>query len=136
MRVLAALPLHCRCLWVRGMVLTSAVDRGAGVTKNRRFEAYYDRLNDQRIAASSGSPTTLPPSAWGPEPIVWAKPGERASVWAWISWPDRVAERTPARAKGWNDRVVIVEWDAEGGSRDTVVWRNAVTRRSPAATHD
>ena len=37
------------------------------------------------------------------------------------------ATRIPAVAAGWNERVVVVEWEAPGGRRSVVVWRNAVT---------
>lgn len=98
------------------------------MTKNRRYEDHYDALNDQRIANAAVAPVTLPAAAYGPQPITWAT-GSRPSVWVWLSWPDRPAERIAAFAKGWNERVVIVGWDGQGGERDTVVWRNAVTRR-------
>ncbi|WP_439593871.1 hypothetical protein [Microbacterium sp.] len=99
------------------------------MTKNRRYEAHYDRLNDAKIAqaAAAGRLVTLPQQAYGPEPIRWSK--EKPPVWAWVSWSDGPATRIEAFAAGWNDRVVIVEWEAQGGRRDTVVWRNAVTRR-------
>lgn len=107
------------------------------MTKNRRYEAHYDRLNDERIAqaSQSGPPATLPHQAWGPTPLTWATRDERAAVWAWVQWAGRPAERIACVATAWNDRVVIVEWEAVGGLRDTVVWRNAVTRRErPAPT--
>jgi len=31
--------------------------------------------------------------------------------------------------QGWNDRVEIVEWNRPTGTVNTVVWRNAVSRR-------
>lgn len=99
------------------------------MTKNRRFEAQYDALNDRRIATSPAAACTLPAAAYGPEAIEWCRP-PRPAVWAWVSFPDRPAERIAGFARGWNDRVVIVEWDGLGGTRDTVVWRNAVTRRT------
>lgn len=100
------------------------------MTKNRRYEAHYDELNDRAIerAALDLMPTTLPLQAYGPEPIVWAR-RPQPEVWAWISWRDAPASKVPAVAAGWNDRVVIVEWEAPGGRRSVVVWRNAVTRR-------
>lgn len=106
------------------------------MTKNRRYEEHYDKLNDLRIAQASAqdSPTTLPQQAFGPEPIVWAARGQQPKVWAWISWRDAPASRIPAVAAGWNDRVVIVEWEQLGGRRSIVVWRNAVTQRRQAAT--
>jgi hypothetical protein len=101
------------------------------LTKNRRYEAQYDALNDRKIAEAPSRPTTLPTAAYGPNAIQWLPIGSpKPAVWAWVSWRDRPAERIPAFAKGWNDRVVIIEWDGPGGTQDTVVWRNAVTRRS------
>lgn len=101
------------------------------MTKNRRYEAYYDALNDKKISEASEPPITLPSSAYGPQELEWVPRGtSKPAVWAWISWRDRPAERIPAFAKAWNDRVVIVTWDGVGGAIDTVVWRNAVTRRS------
>ena len=101
------------------------------VTKNRRYEAHYDALNDRRIAHTAAhlSPCTLPSTAYGPEPIRWAPRDRQPAVWAWISWKDAPASRVAAAAAGWNDRVVIVEWEAAGGRRSVVVWRNAVSRR-------
>ncbi|GAB2702101.1 hypothetical protein BKA24_001724 [Microbacterium marinum] len=100
------------------------------MTKNRRYEAHYDGLNDARIAqaAATLAPTTLPMQAYGPAEIEWKRPG--VPVWAWISWTDAPATRIAAEATGWNDRVVCVEWEARGGRRSVMVWRNAVTRRS------
>ena len=98
------------------------------MTKNRRYEDHYDALNDQRRAEADVGPVTLPRQAFGPQPLEWVH-GPRPPVWVWFSWPDRPATREPAFAAGWNDRVVIVEWDGKGGMRRTVVWRNAVTRR-------
>lgn len=101
------------------------------MTKNRRFEAHYDRLNDQRIlqATAQLAPCTLPQQAYGPEPIQWVS-GRPPEVWAWITWRDAPASKIPAVAEGWNDRVVVVGWEAPGGRRSVVVWRNAVTRRN------
>lgn len=84
------------------------------MTKNRRYEAHYDALNDQRIAeaATRPEPCTLPQQAYGPSPIEWAPRRQAPTVWAWISWKDGPATRIPAVAAGWNDRVVIVEWEA------------------------
>ncbi|MBW9093089.1 hypothetical protein JNB62_05290 [Microbacterium jejuense] len=101
------------------------------MTKNRRYEAYYDALNDKAIAEASPRPTTLPQQAFGPNPIHWVPRSEsKPAVWAWVSWPDRPAERIAAFARGWNDRVVNVEWNGPRGTTETMVWRNAVTRRS------
>lgn len=90
-----------------------------------------NKVTDEKLAQMLASPRaiTLPVQAYGPQPIEWAE--TPASVWAWISWADRPAERVVAVATGWNDRVVVIEWDGPGGSRSVVVWRNAVTRRAP-----
>lgn len=102
------------------------------MTKNRRYEAHYDRLNDQRIqqGTSRRRACTLGSNAYGPQPIQWAPRGQLPKVWAWISWADDPATRIAAEASGWNDRVVIIEWEDDGGRRSVVVWRNAVTRRN------
>lgn len=101
------------------------------MTKNRRYEAHYDALNDQRIlqTATRLTPCTLPQQAYGPQPLEWAK-GPKPEVWAWITWQEAPASRIAAVATGWNDRVVVVEWEAVGGRRSCVVWRNAVARRN------
>lgn len=101
------------------------------MTKNKRYEAHYDALNDKRIleAAAASSPTTLPRQAYGPEPIHWAPKDAQPDVLVWVTWREEPASRIPAVAAGWNDRVVIVEWEAPGGRRSVVVWRNAVSRR-------
>jgi len=39
------------------------------LTKNHRYEAHYDELNDRRMAASPARPLTLPAQAYGPQPI-------------------------------------------------------------------
>ena len=83
------------------------------------------------VALSAIAPCTLPRAAYGPQPIEWHH--DPVSVCAWISWPHRAAERVEAVARGWNDRVVVVEWYAERGTLSTVVWRNAVTRRSSSS---
>ena len=102
------------------------------MTKTRRYEAHYDSLTGQRIveSATQDAPCTLPASSYGPNPLEWAR-GPRAEVWAWIIWRDAPATKIPAVAAGWNDRVVVVKWEAPGGRRSVVVWRNAVSRRHP-----
>lgn len=101
------------------------------MTKNRRYEAHYDNLNDQAMirAAERDEPITIGKDAFGPQPIEWAPRAAQPEVLAWISWRNGPATRIRAVAAGWNDRVVIVEWEAPGGRRSVVVWRNAVTRR-------
>lgn len=74
-------------------------------------------------------PCTLPKQAFGPNEIEWAGPSERRSVWAWITWPNGAATRVKAAAHGWNDRVVVVQWNTTVGDVQCVVWRNAVTLR-------
>lgn len=98
---------------------------------SRRYEEYYSRRSAEKLATIPDPPCTLPLQAYGPNPIEWVPQGQtRPSVWAWITWSHDVAERVPAFATGWNDRVVIVEWDTARGTRNVVVWRNAVTRRT------
>lgn len=95
---------------------------------SKRYAAYYDRQAAERNHTSR-STCPVPPPAFGPHPLEWAQ-GVKPSVWAWITWADGPATRVPAGAAGWNDRVVVVEWDDQvGGARNTVVWRNAVTKR-------
>lgn len=79
------------------------------------------------IVLTSIAPCTLPEAAWGPQPIEWQT--EHPAVLAWITWPHKAAERVEGTAAGWNDRVVVVRWYTDRGTRETVVWRNAVTRR-------
>jgi hypothetical protein len=99
------------------------------VTKNKRYEAHYDHLNDQRIAqaADRPSPVTLPPPAWGPNKVQWQK--DPVPVWAWLQWSTGPAEKVPCVAIGWNDRVVVVAWEPSALSRTAIVWRQAVTHR-------
>ena len=99
------------------------------MTKNRRYEAHYDALNDRRMAAAPVSPCSLPMQAYGPQKVTWVpKP---LPVWAWIIWPDRPAEKLPCFAAGWNDRVVFVQWYSDRGQLQATVWRNSVTHRRP-----
>lgn len=77
------------------------------------------------------APVTLPIQAWGPQPLVWHD--HPMPVWVWVSWPHRVAERYPGVVKGSNDRVCVVEVNPDVFTRwEPVVWRNAVTRRTPS----
>lgn len=98
------------------------------MTKNRRYEHYYDDLNYERMASVPTAPIAIPMQAYGPEPVVWAE--RPLPVWAWVSWPDRPAERIACQAAGWNDRVVFVRWYSPRGEIQATVWRNAVTRRN------
>lgn len=101
---------------------------------NKRYAEYYDQRSAEKLVAMPEPPCTLPQQAFGPNPIEWVRQGQpRPSVWAWITWPHTVAERVPAVATGWNDRVVVVEWNTDRGTRNVVVWRNAVTQRKPPA---
>jgi hypothetical protein len=88
-----------------------------------------NKVSDAKLEQMLASPAviTLPVQAYGPQPIEWAERGPL--VWVWISWAHKPAERVQGIATGWNDRVVVVEWDGDGGTRSTVVWRNAVTLR-------
>lgn len=100
---------------------------------SKRYAAHYDELNRQRLAESDADnhPITIGQDAYGAQPITWERE-RKPEVWAWISWRDGPATRIPCVAAGWNDRVVVVEWEAVGGRRSVVVWRNAVTRRTEA----
>ncbi|KAA9084119.1 hypothetical protein [Microbacterium radiodurans] len=96
---------------------------------NRRYAESIDQRMPDPAAQTLMRipPCTIPMQAYGPQDLTWAK--ERPPVWAWISWPHKPAERVAAVAHGWNDRVVIVSWMGPAGEVNTVVWRNAVTRR-------
>lgn len=91
------------------------------------------KVTDEKleVVLANLAPCTLPHQAYGSVPMRWERPGH--PVWVWVTWPHRPAERIAAFAIGWNDRVVAVRWDADRGEVQTVVWRNAVTRRSPRA---
>ena len=99
------------------------------VGTNKRYADAIDRraaeLSQQTIMRIP--PCTIPMQAYGPQPLEWAE--KRPMVWAWVSWPHKPAERVAAVAHGWNDRVVVVYWMSSAGELNTVVWRNAVTRR-------
>lgn len=91
-----------------------------------------NRVSDQKYQQmlDSVAPVTLPPPpAYGPEPITWIE-HDRPQVWAWIQWPDRVAERVPATVQGHNDRVVMISFYGDRGERYAIVWRNAVRLRN------
>ena len=76
---------------------------------------------------ASVHPITLPPQAYGPQPVEWYAP--KRPVWAWGQWPNRAAERIEAWAVGANHRIVVLEVPCDGGHWQPVVWRNAVTVR-------
>lgn len=90
------------------------------------------KVTDEKLhhTLTRATPCTLPRQAYGPNPIEWAPRGKPEPVWAWVNWPHQPAQRIPARATGWNDRVVIITWDGPAGEQNTVVWRNAVSRRT------
>lgn len=92
------------------------------------------RVTDEKLqrVLNRVAPVTLPVQAWGPVPVTWHDPV--LPVWAWVCWPDRPAERIAGFAHGSNDRVVLFEWAGDGGTRQVVVWRNAVTRRGKTPT--
>ena len=80
-----------------------------------------------QLVLDAMAPCTLPAEAYGPQALEWS--AKRAPVWAWVTWPYKAAERIPAWVMASNDRVVVVSWNTDRGERNTVVWRNAVTRR-------
>ena len=91
------------------------------------------KVTDEKLqfVLDNMAPCTLPAAAYGPHALEWTR--ERQPVWAWITWPHRPAERLAGWVMAANDRVCVVAWDTERGERNTVVWRNAVTRRRPDA---
>lgn len=91
------------------------------------------KVADEKLNATLNRipPCTLPAQAYGPNEIEWMAPEQRRVVWAWITWPHQAATREKAIAFGWNDRVVAVRWNTSGGDVQCVVWRNAVTARTP-----
>lgn len=95
---------------------------------SKRYAEHFDRLAAERITAAEPAPCTLPQQAHGPQSIQWVRE-RRPPVWVWVTWPQKPAERLPAFATGWNDRVVVAELTGEAGTRSVVVWRNAVSHR-------
>ncbi|MDN8548683.1 hypothetical protein PUW81_006130 [Microbacterium sp. NM3R9] len=97
---------------------------------NKRYADAIDRRSAEHLQRTLMRipPCTIPMQAYGPRELEW--PTDWPTVWAWISWPHKPAERVAAVARGWNDRVVVVFWTSEAGELNTVVWRNAVTRRA------
>jgi len=108
----------------------------ATLTKNRRYEAHYDRLNDERIAQAADrlAPVTLPPAAWGPQDVTWVD--RPVPVWAWLQYATGPAERVECLAHGWNDRVVVVSWESGALGRTVIVWRQSVTHRETRRRHE
>lgn len=100
------------------------------MTRNRRYESRYDELQAQRQAEADASPkpVTLPSQAFGPQPLEWPAPADRPIVRVWVQWDRGPATRVEAVAYGWNDRVVVVQWDTSFGPMRTTVWRTAVAR--------
>ena len=81
-----------------------------------------------QIVLDAMAPCTLPAAAYGPKPLEWLD-RDRPPVRAWVSWPYKAAEQVEGWVMASNDRVVVVAWNTDRGERNTVVWRNAVTRR-------
>lgn len=100
------------------------------MTRNKRYEARYDDLQAQRQAEADAAPkpVTLPSQAYGPVPIEWPAPADRPSVRVWVQWTEGPATLIGATAKGWNDRIVVVEWHTTYGRMSATVWRQAVRR--------
>jgi hypothetical protein len=97
------------------------------VGTNRRYGERIDEATLARQAARPPAPATLPPEAWGAQPIDWNQ--ARTPVWVWAQWHDRAAVKMPAYVKGHNDRVCCVMVEGPGGGWEIVVWRAAVTHR-------
>ncbi|MFG6401480.1 hypothetical protein [Microbacterium sp. P04] len=92
---------------------------------NKRYADQIDARSADRIGVTGPAPATLPPDAFGPRPIEWS--GAQTSVWLWVQWHDRVAERRKGYVKGSNDRVCVAWVDGPGGGWEIVVWRQGVT---------
>jgi hypothetical protein len=90
-----------------------------------------NKVSDEKFRSmvESVAPVTLPARAYGPKPLEWLPQDRKSTVWAWVQWPDRPAERVAAHVEGFNDRVVIVTFSTPTGTRQVCVWRNAVRRR-------
>lgn len=99
----------------------------AAVPRTGTSKRYETKIDAEAHLSGGRTPVTLPQRAYC-APINWSD--ERQPVWAWIHWLDGPAERIPAIALGWNDRVAGIGWPAEGGERKCVLWRNAVMLRN------
>jgi hypothetical protein len=89
------------------------------------------KVTDEKLqrVLDSVPPVTLPHTAYGPVELTWLPPGEYVAVWAWVQWPDRAATRVPAFVHGYNDRVCLIKFETDTGTRQVSVWRNAVRKR-------
>lgn len=58
-------------------------------------------------------------------------PAEAPRVLAWVRYPEWTVQ-VAARVVAFNDRMVLVEWEAQGGgTQQAWVWRSAVTVPKP-----
>jgi hypothetical protein len=92
-----------------------------------------NKVTDEKLrqVIEAVPPVTLPPRAHGPQELEWEPVGEQPPVWIWVQWPDRVAEQVPGFVVASNDRVCVVRFETDRGTRQVTVWRPAVRRRSP-----
>ncbi|ALJ22029.1 hypothetical protein [Microbacterium sp. No. 7] len=94
-----------------------------------RFEP-AEVIIERRLATVEVHPgiCNVPAGAYGPQRMTWAD--TVIPVWAWIPWCHKPMELRPGFAKGWNDRVVSLYFEDEGGERYATVWRSAVRLRT------
>ena len=87
---------HTLCRRCRSNLTVSAGERGTPVGSTL--------VTDEKlqIVLDAMAPCTLPAVAYGPQPIEWISRGG-PGVWAWITWPHKVAERVPGWVLGAND---------------------------------
>jgi hypothetical protein len=99
------------------------------MTRNKRYEAYYDARQEERrqLAESRPRPISVPQGAYGPQRL--ERPAMHPTVWAWVPWTDGDVVRVEAIAEAWNDKVVLVSFYGPGGRVQVSVWRQAVTNR-------
>ena len=111
---------HKRCATVRGVGVACRSRPEEGTRSGDEEQALRSALRRaQRPAHPAGDRESravhAPSAAYGPEPIEWAPPRQQPPVRAWIFLSNAPATKIPAVAAGWNDRIVIVEWEAPGG---------------------
>ncbi|SDQ87478.1 hypothetical protein [Microbacterium sp. cf332] len=65
-------------------------------TNTRYADAIDSRAELSQQTIMRIPPCTIPMQAYGPQPLTWAE--QRPTVWAWVSWPHKPAERIAAVA--------------------------------------